>query len=176
MTATGALIQTPRLTLEPLRIAHAAACFEAFAQPSLYRYIEMPVPADEPELRRRFAGWIKGSGREGEGWGNWIAVERRSGKPAGWFQATLHSRHADIAYLVFGEFQRRGMAVEAVQALCGHLFAALPIDEIRAQTDARNDGSIRVAIGAGFVADREPVASTLHGDPTRDLVFRKRRA
>ncbi len=51
------------------------------------------------------------------------------------------------------------MAVEAVQALCGHLFAALPIDEIRAQTDARNDGSIRVAIGAGFVADREPVAS-----------------
>lgn len=177
MSAAGsaAAIQTPRLTLEPLRLAHATACFPAFAQPSLYRYIEMAVPADEPELRRRFAGWIKGSGREREKWGNWIAVERRSGKPAGWFQATIHERAADIAYLVFDEFQRRGMAVEAVQALCAHLFAALPLDEIRAQTDARNDGSIRVAIAAGFTADPQPVASSLHGEATLDLVFRCRR-
>ena len=171
----GARVETPRLALEPLRLAHAVACYPSFAQPSLYRYIELPMPGDEPELRRRFAGWIKGSGRPAERWGNWIAFDRRSGMPAGWFQATVLADHADIAYLVFDEFQRRGMAVEAVQALCDHLFAATPIAEIRAQTDDRNKGSIRVAVGAGFVPDPEPVDSTLHGVPTRDLVFRRRR-
>ena len=172
----GDKVETPRLVLEPLRLAHAAACYPSFAQPSLYRYIELPMPGDAPELRQRFAGWIKGSGRLGERWGNWIAIERRSGKPAGWFQATVLADHADIAYLVFDEFQRRGMAVEAVQALCDHLFASTPIAEIRAQTDDRNKGSIRVAVGAGFVPDPEPVDSTLHGVPTRDLVFRRRRS
>ena len=161
--------------LEPLRLAHAAACFPAFAEPGLYRYIEMPMPSSEPELRRRFAGWIKGSGRDGEVWGNWIAIERRSGKPAGWFQASVHARHADIAYVVFDAFQRRGMAVEAVQALSSHLFALTGVDEIRAQTDDRNKGSIRVAIGAGFTPDREPVDSSLRDEPTRDLVFRLKR-
>jgi len=33
-----------------------------------------------------------------------------------------------------------------------------------------------VAIGAGFVPDAAPVDSTLRGEPTRDLVFRRRRA
>jgi RimJ/RimL family protein N-acetyltransferase len=168
-------LETPRLTLEPLRLAHAAACYPAFAEPSLYRFIEMPMPENEPALRRRFADWIKGSGRGDEQWANWIAVDRRSGQPAGWFQATVHERNADIAYLVFDAFQRRGMAVEAVQALCDHLFAVTPVDEIRAQTDDRNKGSIRVAMGAGFVPDAVPVDSTLHGEPTRDLVFRRRR-
>ena len=156
-----------------MRSAHAAACYPAFAEPSLYRYIEMPMPESEGALRRRFAEWIKGSGRPGERWANWIAVETRSSQPAGWLQATVHEGHADIAYLVFGEFQRRGMAVEAVQALCAHLFAATPVAEIRAQTDDRNKGSIRVALAAGFVPDAMPVASSLHGAPTRDLLFRR---
>lgn len=173
--ALAVALATPRLTLEPLRLAHAAACYEAFAQPSLYRYIEMPMPSDEPDLRRRFADWIKGSGRANERWGNWIAIDRRSGQPAGWFQATVFPRYATIAYLVFDAFQRRGMAVEAVQALCEHLFAATDIDEIRAQTDDRNKSSIRVAVGAGFVPDSEGVDSSLHGARTRDLVFRLKR-
>ena len=168
-------LPTERLVLEPLRLAHAAACFASFTQPSLYRYIDMPMPADEPDLRRRFAAWIKGSGRSSELWANWIALDRRSGQPAGWFQATVHERHADIAYVVFDAFQRRGMAVEAVQAICAHLFAVSGIDEVRAQTDDRNNSSIRVAVGAGFVPDGVPIDSTLHGDPTRDLVFRRRR-
>jgi RimJ/RimL family protein N-acetyltransferase len=168
-------LATPRLTLEPLRLAHAVACFPAFAEPGLYRYIDLSMPESEPELRQRFAGWIKGSGREGERWANWIAVDKRSGQPAGWFQATVHERHADVAYFVFDAFQRRGMAVEAAQAICDHLFAVAGVDEIRAQTDDRNKGSIRVAIGAGFVPDAAPVESTLRGEPTRDLVFRRRR-
>jgi RimJ/RimL family protein N-acetyltransferase len=171
----SAAIETPRLTLEPLRLAHAAPCYPAFAEPALYRFIEMPMPDNEAALRRRFADWIKGSGRDREHWANWIAIDRRSGQPAGWFQATVHEREADIAYLVFDAFQRRGMAVEAVQALCDHLFAVTPVAEIRAQTDDRNKGSIRVAIGAGFVPDAEPIDSTLHGEATRDLVFRRLR-
>jgi len=168
-------LATPRLTLEPMRLAHAAACFASFAEPALYRYIEMPMPESEPDLRRRFAGWIKGSGRQGEQWANWIAIDKRSGQPAGWFQATVHERHTDIAYFVFDAFQRRGMAVEAVQALCDHLFAVTSVDEIRAQTDDRNKSSIRVAVGAGFIPDAAPIDSTLHGEPTRDLVFRRKR-
>lgn len=173
--ALALALATPRLTLEPLRLAHAAACFPAFAEPGLYRYVDLPMPESEAELRQRFAGWIKGSGRAAEQWANWIAVDQRSRQPAGWFQATVHARHADVAYFVFDAFQRRGMAVEAVQAICDHLFAVTEVDEIRAQTDDRNKGSIRVAIGAGFVPDTPPIGSTLHGEPTRDLVFRRRR-
>lgn len=168
-------LDAPRLRLEPLRAAHAAACYPAFAQPSLYRYVEMPMPSDEPDLRRRFAAWAKGSGRSDEVWANWIAFDRRSGEPAGWFQATVQGTRADIAYFVFGAFQRRGMAVEAVQALCEHLFAAAGVDEIRAQTDDRNKASIRVALAAGFVPDPQTVEATLHGEPARDLVFRRAR-
>lgn len=182
MNATDALavpIETPRLLLEPLRAAHASACFNAFAEPRLYRYIDMPMPIDSSDLRRRFTRWIDGSGDPDERWLNWIAIERRTATPAGWFQATVRAGDeraagiADIAYFVFDTFQRRGVAVEAVGALCDWLFSTMPIRSIRARTDERNRASIRVALATGFLPEGDPIPATLHGENTRDLVFRR---
>jgi RimJ/RimL family protein N-acetyltransferase len=173
-TALAAAIATPRLDLEPLRLAHAETCYASFADPSLYRYIDLPMPADASELRERFAGWRRGSGKPDEVWLNWIAFERGSGRAAGWFQATVRAADgkACIAYLVFGAFQRRGVASEAVRALAGRLFAATGVTLIVAQTDERNEASRRAALAAGFVADSQPFASTLRGEPSTDRVYR----
>ena len=176
-TSLAAPIATPRLDLEPLRLSHAETCFAAFADPSLYRYVDLPMPADAGELRERFAGWRRGSGRPEEIWLNWIAFERGTGRAAGWFQATVQvaDGEAHIAYFVFGAFQRRGVAVEAVRAIAERLFAAPGVSTLIAQTDERNEASRRAAVAAGFIADPLPVASTLRGEPSTDRVFRLRR-
>jgi RimJ/RimL family protein N-acetyltransferase len=173
----AAPIATARLDLEPLRPAHAEICFASFADPSLYRYIDLPMPADAGELRERFAGWRRGSGRPEEIWLNWIAFERGSGRAAGWFQATakLADSEAHIAYFVFGAFQRRGVAVEAVRGIAERLFASTNVTTLIAQTDERNEASRRAAVAAGFIADPLPLASTLRGEPSTDRVFRLRR-
>jgi RimJ/RimL family protein N-acetyltransferase len=180
LNATASLaapIATARLDLEPLRLAHAEACYAAFADPALYRFIDLPMPVDATELRERFAGWRRGSGRPDEVWLNWIAFERGTGRAAGWFQATV--RHADgeadIAYLVFGIFQRRGVASEVVRAMADRLFAATDVVTLVAQTDERNEASRRAALAAGFVADPLPFASTLRGEPSTDRIYRLRR-
>ena len=114
-------IETARLTLEPLRVEHAAEMVEVLSAPALYEFTGAAPPSLE-RLRARYARQAVGHSSDGrEGWLNWIARERDTGIAVGTVQATLTTRdarlEAEIAWVIGAARQRRGYATEAAGAM-----------------------------------------------------------
>ena len=126
--ASPAVGQTPelgtdRLTLEPLRAAHADELAPQLDDEDLHTFIGgRPSTADE--LRARYASWEAGLSPDGtERWLNWV-VRRRDTKGAiGTVQATVTSEGttAEVAWTIATAHQRLGYAREAAGAMVGWL-------------------------------------------------------
>jgi RimJ/RimL family protein N-acetyltransferase len=122
---TAEPIQTPRLTLEPLRVDHAAEMVEVLGDPRLYEFTGgRPPPLDE--LGAQYAFQVAGhSPDRRHGWLNWIVRERAGGAAVGTVQATLTAAdarlEAEIAWVIGTAYQRRGYAKEAAGAIVGWL-------------------------------------------------------
>jgi RimJ/RimL family protein N-acetyltransferase len=114
-------IETARLTLEPLRVEHAAEMVEVLSAPALYEFTGGAPPSLE-RLRARYARQAVGRSPGGsQGWLNWAARERDSGIAVGTVQATLTTRdgciQAELAWVIGAARQRRGYATEAAGAM-----------------------------------------------------------
>ena len=83
---------------------------------------------------------------------------------------------ADIAYLVFGRSSVAASRAKRCGRWPGGCSTRPRSTLIVAQTDERNEASRRAALAAGFVADPQPFASTLRGEPSTDRVYRLRPA
>jgi len=153
---TATPIETPRLTLEPLRVEHAGEMHPVLDDPALHAYIGGEPPTAD-QLRRRYA--IQASGHSpdhSQGWLNWIVRERETGAATGTVQATLtrpaDSRlRAEVAWVIGAAHQRRGYAREAagamVQWLRGH-----GAETITAHIHPEHRASIAVAAHLGLTA------------------------
>ncbi|MDQ3342454.1 MAG: GNAT family N-acetyltransferase [Actinomycetota bacterium] len=83
------VIQTARLTLEPLRVEHADEMAPLLNDPALHSYIG-GQPATLEQLRRRYTRQAVGRSVDGaQGWLNWIARHRATAAAVGTVQATL---------------------------------------------------------------------------------------
>jgi RimJ/RimL family protein N-acetyltransferase len=145
-------LRTDRLWLEPIRVDHADAMFDALREPSLYAYQTDERPCDLAALRERYARLAVGRSPDGAfHWLNWILVLRDGGDAAGYVQATVRTdlSAADIAYVVVPAHQRRGLATEAVRAMVRRLLSA-GVGELRAVVDERNRASIALLERLGF--------------------------
>ncbi|GAA2034305.1 GNAT family N-acetyltransferase [Pseudokineococcus marinus] len=114
-------LQTHRLVLEPLRVAHAEQAATAFADQTLHRYTG-GHPATADELQQRYARQVVGHSPDGQhGWLNWMLRERRSDQLVGTLQATISqaadgSRSAELAWVVVDAHQGQRLAAEAATA------------------------------------------------------------
>ncbi len=113
-------LTTARLVLEPLRPAHARELAPVLADPALHTFIG-GRPADEHELRARFARQAAGRSPDGaQGWLNWVARDRTTRAPVGTVQATIADdagvRTAALAWVVATRRQGEGLATEAARA------------------------------------------------------------
>jgi RimJ/RimL family protein N-acetyltransferase len=141
------LIRTPRLTLIPLAVEHAAEMAEALDDPALHAFIG-GSPATPAELHSRYTRMVAGPppGRD-EAWLNWVIrlhpsqdpnrsenpgtlqspngpeKSSRSESPGGadpltgYVQATVTPAEASVAWVVGTPWQGRGIAGEAALAL-----------------------------------------------------------
>ncbi len=104
-------------------------------------------------LARRYTLLARQASPDGaEIWLNW-AIGAAHGAPfAGYVQATVRPAQAaaSIAYLVFPDQWRRGVAKEAVGAVVAHLFARHPVERIDAEIDTRNRASVALVEALGF--------------------------
>lgn len=76
---------------------------------------------------------------------------RRSGDYAGVLEATVHEDlTAEIAYMVFVPYQRRGLAAEACMRLLARLFEDYQVNVAAAEIDTRNVASIALVESLGF--------------------------
>jgi len=121
------------LALEPLRVEHA---------------LEMAGVLGEPEavLRARYERQVAGRSR---GWRNWVV--RLDGVAAGYVQATVSGRSAELAWVVGEGFRGRGIASEAAGLALG-LLRDDGVERFFAHIDPANAASEGVARRVGMVS------------------------
>jgi RimJ/RimL family protein N-acetyltransferase len=108
-------LEAGELTLEPLRVDHAAEMVGLLADERLHVHTGDRA-LSEPELRARYERQAVGHSPDGSaGWLNWVI--REDGRAAGTVQATLTGAGAELAWVVGVEYQGRGVASRAAAAV-----------------------------------------------------------
>jgi RimJ/RimL family protein N-acetyltransferase len=151
-------IQTARLILEPLTVAHATEMAGVLAAPGLYAFTGGQPPT-LPELTERYRRWAAGPpARDRAGWLNWVIRQREDQRLAGTVQATIGADpgglRAEIAWVVGAAWQGRGYAAESARALVGWL-RGHQVVTITAAIHPGNAASAAVARRAGLVPTAE---------------------
>lgn len=152
-------LQSARLDLEPVRVAHARETWPLLNDPRLWRFFPELRPRSLEHLREIYVRRERGyTGADGaQIWGNWILRLRSSGEPVGDVQATIFpvQRRALVAYATYPAFQRHGFAREAVAALIEHLIETYCVKRIVAEMDVRNAPSYLLVESLGFTRATE---------------------
>ena len=151
-------IGTTRLRLVPIEPGHADEMATVLADPGLYAFTG-GAPLSAPALRERYQRLAAGSPDPGVTWGNWVIQDRRSGRLAGYVQATItaggqageHGREteAEVAWVVGTAWQGRGLATEAARGLVGWL-AGHGVATIVAHIHPDHHASAAVAAAVGL--------------------------
>lgn len=131
------------MRFEPVEVRHAALVLADLQDPVLYAYIPEPPPVSLAQLEARYAQLVAG-GPRGEIWRNWIAFDGDT--PIGTLQATIYPDRAEVAWLIFARYWRRGFGARAVGWLLGQLGDVFA----EATIDPRNTASLALATKLGF--------------------------
>ncbi len=148
---SAGVLGDPSLTLEPLRVSHAAEMSPVLADPILYEFTGGEPPSLET-LRQRYVRQSRGMSPDGtEAWLNWIIRVVDTRTAVGFVQASIRVETvpvtASLAWLIDPTHQGRGYARRA---------SSLVIDALRAQGVTE----FRASIADGHVAS-ERVATRL---------------
>ncbi len=169
----AAAIETPRLTLEPLRAAHAEAFFEALQQDAaLYQWISMPKPESLAALRAHWRG-LEERRRSPDGlyaWPIWAVRRKSDGAYLGRVDAEVSSQLSadNLGFYVFSKYWGQGYASEAAGAAV-HALAARGVSRFVATVTVGNTASGRVLKKLGFEFSRIlPGNDVIRGEPMDD--------
>ncbi|MEV6569182.1 GNAT family N-acetyltransferase [Streptomyces kronopolitis] len=145
-------IETGRLDLVPLAVAHADEMAEVLSDPALHVFIG-GAPHSAPALRSRYARLVAGSPDPSQTWWNWVIRIRAEQCLAGTVQATVttggRGGAAEVAWVVGTPWQGRGIATEAARGLVRRLWAQ-DVRVIRAHIPPDHHASAAVAAAAGL--------------------------
>lgn len=147
-----AVLETQRLRLEPLRVAHARELFSLYQDPRIFRFIPQDPPASLEALEMRCRILERRTSSDGrEVWLNWAVRLKESGRVAGRLEATVRDNAtAGIAYELSPLFWGAGYATEGCARVLELLFGTYAVDEVDALVDTRNESSIRLLERLGF--------------------------
>lgn len=152
LVAPERALETRRLLLEPLTVAHAAGLYGLLLNRRLYDYVPQDPPASGRALQDRYRRLSARRSPDGsEAWLNWAVRERATGGYVGTLEATVYGgRTAAIAYAVFIPYQRRGFAAEGCERVLAHLFGDYGVPTVTAEIDTRNAASMALVEALGF--------------------------
>lgn len=161
-------IETGRLSLVPLAVAHADEMAGVLSDPALHVFTG-GSPHSPQALRSRYERLVAGSPDPSRTWWNWVIRLREEQCLTGTVQATITAAErgwaAEVAWVVGTPWQRRGIATEAarglvswlrehgVRAVSAHIHpdhrasAAVAAAAGLTPTDHRHDGEIRWELG-----------------------------
>jgi len=149
MTSPTPTLRTGRFVLRELGRADAAALFPSFSDPALMRWWSRAPFASEAEL----AAWlVPDSGWEAGR--SWAVTESEGGKAIASLSATDRGDGiTEVGYLVSSDWQRKGVAREALAALIDHLVGTEGRRRIYADVDPDNAASNRLLESLGFTLE-----------------------
>jgi RimJ/RimL family protein N-acetyltransferase len=119
------LLVTARLTLEPLRVAHAVEMVDLLADPAVHGPLGGRA-VGLTELRARYTAQVRGASPDGDqGWCNWVLRSRPSREPVGYLQATISRQAGEpgaaLAWVVGSAHRRQGYTAEAAEVVAAWL-------------------------------------------------------
>ena len=140
-----ATITTSRLTLSPFEPSDWPFFHTLRDSPEIMRY--MAAIAPENETRRLFAARLTAPH-------TFVIRAQNDETPLGDIGLQISTQYpdeADIGYTVIPAAQGRGIASEALRAVCEYAFIRVGVKAVNAYVLAENGGSVRVLEKAGFV-------------------------
>lgn len=141
------------VTLRVLEMRDADA-WKAGEDEEQRRWFEMPGPAPMENVVAAITRW-RASWRDNNGgerhWGVWHQHELTGGVAV----RVREDGRANVSYIVFPPWRRRGFAVRAVRLATDWAFDHLDAAAAVAVINPGNEASTRTAIAAGFVYDGE---------------------
>lgn len=154
------VLETGRLVLEPLSMAHGAGMFALFAEPEVCRFSGRAVDAEGHEIvlplaRREDGERIIGLFLAGvaQGWGfRWAVVRRGDGRFMGAVGFNRLGEVSEIAYHLLPEFWGGGVMREAAGAALGWVRGRPGVRAVEARIQAGNRRSIALVECLGFHA------------------------
>ncbi len=163
---TSLIVETPRLSLQPLALDDVDVALEMFTDPDVTRYVGDLMSADE--IREEFPVWMRRCA--GGTIGIWCIHDRESGDKHGtgallplpvdaddteWDLmdgGDIPDREIEVGYILKRKAWGRGIATEVCRALTDFAFERTPLDEIVACTDIGNLASQHVLQKCGMRA------------------------
>jgi RimJ/RimL family protein N-acetyltransferase len=148
------VLETERLALRKMDISDVDDLMGIFSDPVAMRYYPGTKSREEAE---EWVRWTLGSYRD-HGFGQWVAVLKRSGEFAGQCGLTVQKvegrQEVEIGYLFLRRFWGRGLATEAARAARDHGFAR-GYRRLVSLIDPKNLASRRVAEKSGLTLEKE---------------------
>ena len=167
------VVHTARLDLRPLGFEAVEALLAGdaerlrgltgarFRTPAPPPYMADALPVVRDRLRER---------PDETPWWNWLVVDRETGEAAGSvaFGGPVNAEGAVlVGYAMYGEYEGRGYATEAVKAMVAWAFGHPGVREVRALAPVWNTPALRVAENVGM----RPVASEEDDDVGEVLLY-----
>jgi [ribosomal protein S5]-alanine N-acetyltransferase len=146
------LLDTERLILEPLEVAHAEKLYAGLSDATLYKFIPND-PLSLAELIEKYHRILRGPRDNNiELWRNWAVRLQDSGDYIGMIETSIFpSDYAYLAYFMFASHHRQGYAHEACEAALKHVRETYGIKRVVAEMDVRNTASWRLVESLGFI-------------------------
>jgi ribosomal-protein-alanine N-acetyltransferase len=150
------ILETSRLTLEPITEKHAEAMFDVLQDNKIYKFIPETRPTSVLALRNRYRLLSRRrSPSDTQIWLNWVLRLKADGGYIGTIQATITDNDlANIAYVLSPTFWDRGYGLEATRKLVSLLFDEYLIDNVDAEVDVNNIRSQKLLEKLDFVKVR----------------------
>ncbi len=146
------LLETERLILEPLAVAHAEKLYAGLNNTTLYKFIPND-PLSLAELVEKYHRILRGPRDNNiELWRNWAVRLQDNSDYIGMIETSVFpSDYAYLAYFMFASHHRQGYAHEACAAVLAHVRETYGIKRVVAEMDVRNVASWRLVESLGFV-------------------------
>lgn len=170
---TRPIIETPRLSIRPVRGEHASIMTDVLSAPALYEFLEQDPPT-RSYLERQYTLLESGLSPDGrEHWLTWILFKREDGRPIGYIQATVREpESAHVAYVITPSHWRKGYAREALVGMLNCVFSRYAVMTAIAEMDTRNRPSIGLVESLGFEHVRtEHDAAHFKGSASHEHVY-----
>ena len=143
------ILRSERLVLREFTPGDIELLFHLDSDPSVLAYIGKPKTREESALRldNAFQDY-----KRGEGLGKWMAIEKESNLPIGWFVLNYldETELIEIGYRLKEEFWGKGYATEMSKVLLEYGFTTIKLPKIVGVTHQENEASKKVLLKIGL--------------------------
>lgn len=164
----AATIETPRLTLRPMRQEDLDFVVRHFADPAVHRYMldsEPITPADAAEIVDFYVA------PHPPRYARWVLLRRADGEPlgtCGYHRWDHQHRHAELGYDLSPLAWGKGIMTEAVAGLLAHGFGPMALHRVEALVAPENTRSAALLLRLGFRREGLLRGSTFSGGRFHD--------